>query len=144
MAGDKNKNSIWNLLLSLLASITIFQQNYHDNQLVVTPNEMAGLYCRDQPLNNAPPFSSCLSPRLVPSTRIFLPSYLHVLKAGPRTKIHYTPGLEKLFLDNCKVLRSVQCYETTATLDSFLQIKLITKAEQKTLGGPFLPSTKRI
>ena len=79
-----------------------------------------------QPLNNPPPLLSCLSLVLGSS---YLPTYLPPRKAGPRTKIHYTPGLEKLFLDNCKVLRSVQCYETTATLDSFLQIKLITKAE---------------
>ena len=47
MPGDKNKHAIWALLLSLLALTTIFQQNYHNNQLVVTPNEMVGLYCRD-------------------------------------------------------------------------------------------------
>ena len=41
MAGDKNKNVIWALLLSLLALITTFQQNYHNNQLEVTPNEVA-------------------------------------------------------------------------------------------------------
>ena len=46
MAGDKNKNAIWALLLSLLALITTFQQKYNNNQLVVTPNEMVGLYCR--------------------------------------------------------------------------------------------------
>ena len=32
--------------LSLLAVITTFHQFYHYNQLVVTSNEMAGLYCR--------------------------------------------------------------------------------------------------
>ena len=48
MAGDKDKHTIWALLLSLLALTTTFQQNYHNyNQLVVTPNEMVGLYCRD-------------------------------------------------------------------------------------------------
>ena len=47
MAGDKNKHTIWALLLSLLALTTSFQQNYHNNQLVVTPNEMVALYCRD-------------------------------------------------------------------------------------------------
>ena len=49
MAGEKNKHTIWALLLSLLALTTSFQQNYHgdNNQLVVTPNEMVGLYCRD-------------------------------------------------------------------------------------------------
>ena len=43
MAGDKNKHTIWALLLSLLALTTSFQQNYHNNQLVVTPNEMVAL-----------------------------------------------------------------------------------------------------
>ena len=47
MAGNKNKHTIWALLLSLLALTTSFQQNYHNNQLVITPNEMVGLYCRD-------------------------------------------------------------------------------------------------
>ena len=48
MAGDKDKHTIWALLLSLLALTTTFQQNYYNyNQLVVTPNEMVGLYCRD-------------------------------------------------------------------------------------------------
>ena len=46
MAGDKDKHTIWALLLSLLTLTTTFQQNYHNyNQLVVTPNEMVGLYC---------------------------------------------------------------------------------------------------
>ena len=44
MAGIKNKNAIWGLLLSSLVLRTTFQQNYDNNQLVVTPNEMAGLY----------------------------------------------------------------------------------------------------
>ena len=48
MAGVKKKHTIWALLISLLALITNFQQNYHNNQLVVTPNEMVGLYCRDR------------------------------------------------------------------------------------------------
>ena len=49
MAGDKNKHTIWGPLLSFLALATTFQQNYHNNQLVVTPNEIkiVGLYCRD-------------------------------------------------------------------------------------------------
>ena len=47
MAGDKNKHTIWALLLSLLVLTTSFQHNYHNNQLVVTPNEMVGLNCRD-------------------------------------------------------------------------------------------------
>ena len=46
-AGDKNEHTIWALLLSLLALTTFFQQNYHNNQVVVTPNELVGLYCRD-------------------------------------------------------------------------------------------------
>ena len=56
MASDKNKHKIWALLLYLMA-LTSFQQNYHNNRLLVTPNEMVGLYCRDQPLNNPPLFS---------------------------------------------------------------------------------------
>ena len=47
ITGDKNKHIIWALMLSLLALTTFFQQNYHSNQLVVAPNEMVGLYCRD-------------------------------------------------------------------------------------------------
>ena len=47
MAGDKNKHTIWALLLSLLVLTTSFQHSYHNNQLVVTPNEVVGLYCRD-------------------------------------------------------------------------------------------------
>ena len=42
MAGDKNRNAIWARLLSLMALITTY-----NNQLVVTPNEMVGLYCGD-------------------------------------------------------------------------------------------------
>ena len=44
MAGENNRNAIWALLLSLLALITTFQQNYHNCQLVVTPNEMVGFF----------------------------------------------------------------------------------------------------
>ena len=44
LVGDKNKNAIWALLLSLLALITTFQKNYHNYQVVPTPNEMAGRY----------------------------------------------------------------------------------------------------
>ena len=44
MAGDKNRSEIWAPLLSLLALITTFQKNYHNYQLVPTPNEMAGRY----------------------------------------------------------------------------------------------------
>ena len=69
MAGENNKNAIWALLLSLLALITTFQQYYHNYQLVVTPNEMVGFYCRDYPLNGPPPFLSGLS---LVQVRIFL------------------------------------------------------------------------
>ena len=69
MAGDKNKQSIWARLLSLLALTTSFQQNYHNNQFVVTPNEMVSLYYRDWPLNDPPLFLAVF----FPSTRIFLP-----------------------------------------------------------------------
>ena len=44
MAGDKNRSEILTLLLSLLALITTFQKNYHNYQLVPTPNEMASRY----------------------------------------------------------------------------------------------------
>ena len=40
----QKKNAIWALLLSLLALILTFQQNYHNNQLLVKPNEMVGLF----------------------------------------------------------------------------------------------------
>ena len=43
MAGEKNKHSIWALPLSLLALITSVQQNYHNNQLVVTPVGVLGI-----------------------------------------------------------------------------------------------------
>ena len=69
MAGDKNKHTIWALLLSLLALTTSFQHNYHNNQLVLTPNEMVSLYCRDQPLNNPLLFLSGLSQVLGSSQR---------------------------------------------------------------------------
>ena len=72
MAGDKNKNEIWALLLSLLALITTFQQN----QLVVTTNEIVGLYCLDKPLNDPPPL---LSGFIAPSTRIFLAKAVYVV-----------------------------------------------------------------
>ena len=41
----KNKKAILALLL-LLALITTFLQDYHNNQRVVMPNEMVGLYYR--------------------------------------------------------------------------------------------------
>ena len=47
MAGEKDKNVIWALLLSLLASTSTFQQNYQNNQLLATLDEMVGFYCRE-------------------------------------------------------------------------------------------------
>ena len=41
MAGDKNKHPVWALPLFLRASIITFLQNYDNNTLVVTLNEMA-------------------------------------------------------------------------------------------------------
>ena len=49
MAGEK-KNAIWALLLST------FQQNYHNNQLLIKPNEMVDLFCRDYLRKEPPPF----------------------------------------------------------------------------------------
>ena len=70
MASENNKNAIWALLLSLLALITTFRQNYHNYQLVVTPNEMVGFYCRDYPLNDPRHFFL-----VCPSTsKVLLPS----------------------------------------------------------------------
>ena len=47
IAGNQNKNTIWAFLLySLVLVITIFQQNYHNDQLVAKPNEMIGLNYR--------------------------------------------------------------------------------------------------
>ena len=43
------------------ALITTFQKNYHNNQLMVTPNEMVGLHCHDRPLNDLPPIFNGLS-----------------------------------------------------------------------------------
>ena len=61
--GERQKQTyiLWALLLSFLASTTIFRQNYNKNQLVVTPNEMVGLYCCDQPLKDLLLFLSGLS-----------------------------------------------------------------------------------
>ena len=94
MAGDKNKHTIWALLLSLLALTTIFQQNYHNNQLVATPDEMVGLYCRDQPLNDLPLFLCVFTQyQDLPSegnlhgTRIFL----LVSQEDPSSRKKYNP-----------------------------------------------------
>ena len=56
VAFNKNKNTIWALLLSLLALITTFQKNYHNNLLVVMSNETVRPYCHGYPLNDSPPF----------------------------------------------------------------------------------------
>ena len=72
MAGNKDKNAMWALLLSLLALTTTFQQN----QLVVTTNEIVGVYCRDEPLNDPPPLLSGL---IAPNTRIFLAKAVYVV-----------------------------------------------------------------
>ena len=77
MAGVNNKNAIWTLLLFLLALITTFQQDYYNNQPVVTPNEMDGLYClHDKPLNDPLRF---LSAGFVPTTGIFLAKAVHLV-----------------------------------------------------------------
>lgn len=70
-AGEKNKNAIWAVWLSLLTLITTFRQNYNNNQLVVTPNEMVGLYCRAYALIAWLPPSPVFF-WFVPITRIFL------------------------------------------------------------------------
>ena len=72
MAGDKTENAIWAFQFFLLVLISIFQQNYLNNRLVLTLNEMVGLYCRDWPLKDPPPFLSALSGSLH-CARIFLP-----------------------------------------------------------------------
>jgi len=72
MTSDKNKNAIWALLLSLLAIITTFQQNYHNDQLscMVTLNEMVGLYCSEP---------AVIFVWFVPSTRIFLAKAVYMV-----------------------------------------------------------------
>ena len=55
---DNTKSSI---SASLLALTTTFQQQLAVHQFVVTPNEVFGLYSRDNPLNDPPPFLSGLS-----------------------------------------------------------------------------------
>ena len=44
-----------------LGPSALFTGVNHNNQLVVTPNEMVGHYCRDYPLNNPQSFFSALS-----------------------------------------------------------------------------------
>ena len=58
--------AIWAPLFSLPTLVTTFQQNCHDYQLVVTPNDLFGLYCRDYPLNEPRPFLSGLFLVLTP------------------------------------------------------------------------------
>ena len=45
MSGINHKPANWAFLLSLLALVTMFQQNYHNHQVVATPTETVGLYC---------------------------------------------------------------------------------------------------
>ena len=85
MAGENNKNAIWALLLSLLALITTVQQYYHNYQLVVTPNEMVGFYCRDYPLNDPPPYLPSFS--LVQVRIFFLAKTVTWCWDLPRTRI---------------------------------------------------------
>ena len=84
MAGENNKNAIWALLPSLLALITTFQQNYHNYELVVAPNEMVDFYCRDL-LNDPPPFLSGLSQ--VQVRVFFLAKTVTWCEDLPRTRI---------------------------------------------------------
>ena len=75
--GRQKKHTIWALLLSLLALTTNFQQNYHNNQLVVTPNEMVGLYCRNRWLATERP--AAIFMWFVHSTRIFLAKAVYMV-----------------------------------------------------------------
>ena len=59
MAGEK-KNAIWALLLSLPALIITFQQNYHNNQLLIKPNETVGLFLPWLPTERTPAILSAL------------------------------------------------------------------------------------
>lgn len=52
--------AIWAPLFSLPTLITTLQQNCHNDQLVVTPNDLFGLYCCDYPLNEPSSFLSGL------------------------------------------------------------------------------------
>ena len=75
MVSNNNKFIIWVLLLSLLALKTTFQQNYHNYQLLVAPNELVSPYCCDYPVNDQPPFSVCF----VPNTKIFLAKAVYMM-----------------------------------------------------------------
>ena len=81
MAGEK-KNAIWALLLSLLALIITFQQNYHNNQLLIKPNETVGLFVAVITYGTNPRHFVCF----VPGTRIFLAKAVYmVLGSSPYT-----------------------------------------------------------
>ena len=92
--------AIWAPLFSLPTLVTTFQQNCHDYQLVVTPNDLFGLYCRDYPLNEPRPFLSGLflvltspAPRPQITVRCFL-GRLRVKKetGKPQTRRFPSPG----------------------------------------------------
>ena len=57
----KEPTAIWAVLLSAGVTGVTFQQNHHNTQLMVTPNEMVGLNCRDYTLNGQLLFLSSLS-----------------------------------------------------------------------------------
>ena len=75
MAGEYDKKAIWALLLSILAWITTFKQNYQNYQLVVTPNEMVGLYWRALAIERP----ATIFVWFVPSTRIFLMKAIYMV-----------------------------------------------------------------
>ena len=87
MEGGRSTKHSSQFQFFLLVLISIFQQNYHNNHLVLTLNEMVGLYCRDWPLKDPPPFLSGLSGSLH-GARIFLslsledPSTAKILALG--------------------------------------------------------------
>ena len=75
--GQQNPNAVWALLSSLLALTRNFQQNYHNYQVMVTPNKMVGLYGCDCPLNEPP--VTIFAVWFVPSTRIFLATTVYMV-----------------------------------------------------------------
>ena len=75
MAGEYDKKAIWARLLSILAWITTFKQNYQNYQLVVTPNEMVGLYWRALAIERP----ATIFVWFVPSTRIFLMKAIYMV-----------------------------------------------------------------
>ena len=108
MADDKNKTTIWALILSLLALITTFQQNYYNNQLVVTPKEIIGLYCHDQPLNDPPPFLSGFISGVFNAGCSFANNVLHqtfkndLMKISNSVNFHFNFYFSTLTLGNLK------------------------------------------